>query len=69
MSLKTDFTLLSFLQDYYICKLTSCQTMIMFENCGARSKILNHYTSHFQVLLLLNVSGIFFFNFYFLEGA
>ena len=39
------------LQDYYICKLTSCQTMIMFENCGARSKILNHYTSHFQVCL------------------
>ena len=22
--------------------------MIQFENCGARSKILNHYTSHFQ---------------------
>ena len=39
------------LQDYYICKLTSCQTMIMFENCGARSKILNHYTSHFQVVI------------------
>ena len=41
----------STLQDYYICKLSSCQTMIMFENCGARSKILNHYTSHFQVRL------------------
>ena len=39
------------MQDYYICKLTSCQTMIMFENCGARSKILNHYTSHFQVVI------------------
>ena len=39
-------------EDYYICKLPSCQTMIMFENCGARSKILNHYTSHFQVLTL-----------------
>ena len=25
--------------------------MIMFENCGARSKILNHYTSHFQVVI------------------
>ena len=35
-------------EDYYICKLPSCQTMIQFENCGARSKILNHYTSHFQ---------------------
>ena len=35
-------------QDFYICKLPSCQTMIQFENCGARSKILNHYTSHFQ---------------------
>ena len=46
------------MQDYYICKLTSCQTMIMFENCGARSKILNHYTSHFQVLLLFNIFGI-----------
>jgi len=35
-------------EDYYICKLPSCQTIIQFENCGARSKILNHYTSHFQ---------------------
>ena len=35
-------------EDFYICKLPSCQTMIQFENCGARSKILNHYTSHFQ---------------------
>jgi len=35
-------------EDFYICQLASCQTMIMFENCGARSKILNHYTSHFQ---------------------
>jgi len=35
-------------EDYYICKLASCQTVIQFENCGARSKILNHYTSHFQ---------------------
>jgi len=35
-------------EDYYVCKLPSCQTIIQFENCGARSKILNHYTSHFQ---------------------
>lgn len=35
-------------EDYYVCKLPSCQTVIQFENCGARSKILNHYTSHFQ---------------------
>ena len=35
-------------EDFYICKLPSCGTMIQFENCGARSKILNHYTSHFQ---------------------
>ena len=61
-------SLLLNLQDYYICKLTSCQTMIMFENCGARSKILNHYTSHFQVLLLLNIFG-FLFSFDFSEGA
>ena len=46
-------------QDYYICKLSSCQTMIMFENCGARSKILNHYTSHFQVHKILNILVFF----------
>ena len=35
-------------EDYYICKLPDCGAVIQFENCGARSKILNHYTSHFQ---------------------
>ena len=35
-------------EDYYVCKLPDCGAVIQFENCGARSKILNHYTSHFQ---------------------
>ena len=42
------FSSIKTFQDYYICKIPNCRTMIQFENCGARSKILNHYTSHFQ---------------------
>ena len=45
-------------EDYYICKLPNCQAMIQFENCGARSKILNHYTSHFQRELELDYSHL-----------
>ena len=67
---KTIVSPFSTLQDYYICKLSSCQTMIMFENCGARSKILNHYTSHFQVRLSHKKFSCFAsFNLYFSEGA
>ena len=40
--------------------------MIMFENCGARSKILNHYTSHFQVHKILNILA-FLFKLYFFQ--
>ena len=32
-------------EDYYMCKLPDYGAVIQFENCGARSKILNHYTS------------------------
>ena len=35
-------------EDYYVFNLPDCGAVIKFENCGARSKILNHYTHHFQ---------------------
>ena len=35
-------------EDYYVCKLPNCGAVIQFETYGARSKILNLYTSHFQ---------------------
>lgn len=45
-------------EDYYVCKLPDCGAVIQFENCGARSKILNHYTSHFQRELEQNYSHL-----------
>ena len=34
-------------EDYYVCKLPNCGAVIQFETYGARSKILNLYTSQF----------------------
>ena len=34
-------------KDYYVCKLPNCGAVIQFETYGARSKILNLYTSQF----------------------
>ena len=34
-------------EDYYFCKLPNCGAVIQFETYGARSKILNLYTSQF----------------------
>ena len=43
-------------EDYYICKLPDCRAVIQFKNCGARSKILNLYMSHFQRELMQDYS-------------